>query len=250
MIGYSRTSATMPPTKPSAAFTLLELLLSIVVIGLLASLLLPTLSRAKNKSKTAKCQAHLRQIALAAQLYADEHHDTYALLVKNGRTNGLGLYANSGFTWWTRQVTPYVGNAKVFKCPAQKTDYGLGMNHSEIGLWNTGRTRLPDVARPADTVVFADCNTGAYVNTNTFLSTNVLGIVSTGLTNRAAGTLAIFFRTPNHSCQFRCAGGALSARHNNRLNAAFLDGHLETTTSKDLGMQFANGHPRARWDKK
>lgn len=119
MIGNTRTAAIMPATKPSAAFTLLELLLSIVVVGLLASLLLPTLGRAKNKSKTAKCQAHLRQIALAAQLYADEHNETYALLVRNGRTNALGLYANSGFTWWTKQFTPYVGNPKVFKCPAQ-----------------------------------------------------------------------------------------------------------------------------------
>ena len=36
----------------------------------------------------------------------------------------------------------------------------------------------------------------------------------------------------------------------NTVDAAFLDGQVETTTSKDLGMQFANGHPRARWDKK
>ena len=34
------------------------------------------------------------------------------------------------------------------------------------------------------------------------------------------------------------------------LNAAFLDGHIESTTSSELGMQFPFGHPRARWDKK
>ncbi len=243
-------AAAMRPTKPSAAFTLLELIVTLAVIGILAGMLLPVLSRAKNKGKLAKCQAHLRQIATASQLYADENHDTFALLVKNGRTNSLGLYANSGFTWWTKTLTPYTANARVYQCPAQKTAYGLGMNHSEIGLWNSGHTLVTAVAHPADTVIFADCNTGAYVNTNTFLSTNILGIVSTGLTNRAVGTLAIFFRTPNHTCQFGCTGGALAARHNNRINASFLDGHLEATTSKELGMSYANGHPRARWDKK
>lgn len=240
----------MPPAHARRAFTLLELLLSIAVIGLLASLLLPAIASAKNKGKGARCQAHLRQITTAAHLYADEHHETYALLVRNGRTNSLGLYSNSGFTWWHKQLGPYFGNARVLKCPAQKTDYGLGMNHSEIGLWGAGQTRLADVAHPDATVVFADCNTGAYMNTNTFTSTNVIGVVTTGLTNRAASTPAVFFRTPNHSCQFGCSGGALAARHNRRLNAAFLDGHLEATTSSGLGFQFANGHPRARWDKR
>ena len=250
MNSTASTAAARPPASTTAAFTLLELIVTLAVIGILAGMLLPALSRAKSKSKGAKCQANLRQIATASQLYADENHDTFALLVKNGRTNSLGLYANSGFIWWTKTLTPYAGNARVYQCPAQKTAYGLGMNHSEIGLWNTGRTRSADIAHPADTVIFADCNTGAYVNTNTFTSTNVLGIVSTGHTNKAASTLAIFFRTPNHACQFRCTGGALAARHNNRLNAAFVDGHVEATTAKELGMQYANGHPRARWDKK
>jgi prepilin-type processing-associated H-X9-DG protein len=240
----------MRPARSTAAFTLLELILSITIIGLLAALLLPTLTRTKNKSKSAKCQAHMRQIATAAHLYADEHGDAFALLVRNGRTNSLGLYSNSGFTWWTAQLKPYVANSRVYKCPSQKTDYGIGMNHSEIGLWNSGRTLFTDVAHPDATAVFADCGTGSFVNTNTFTSTNSMGIVTSELTNRAAGTLAIYFRAPNHSCQFNCGPGALAARHDRRLNAAFLDGHIESTTSSELGTQFPFAHPRARWDKK
>ena len=168
-------------TNRKSGFTLVEIMIVVAIIGLLAALLLPTLTRTKNKSKSAKCLAHMRQIATASHLYADEHGDAFALLVRNGRTNSLGLYSNSGFTWWTTQLKPYVANTRVYKCPSQKTDYGIGMNHSEIGLWNSGRTLLTEVAHPDATAVFADCGTGSFINTNTFTSTNSLGIVTGGL---------------------------------------------------------------------
>ncbi len=56
-------------------FTLIELLVVIAVIAILASLLLPAVTRAKEKSKRAKCQSNLRQIQLAWQSYADDNRD-------------------------------------------------------------------------------------------------------------------------------------------------------------------------------
>ena len=55
------------------AFTLLELLVVVAVIGVLASLLLPTLSVAKEKAKVAKVHAELYGVGLALEMYSDDH---------------------------------------------------------------------------------------------------------------------------------------------------------------------------------
>jgi prepilin-type N-terminal cleavage/methylation domain-containing protein/prepilin-type processing-associated H-X9-DG protein len=58
--------------KPLRAFTLIELLVVIAIIAVLASLLLPALSHAKDKSKTIVCRSNLRQIRLSYQVQLDE----------------------------------------------------------------------------------------------------------------------------------------------------------------------------------
>jgi prepilin-type N-terminal cleavage/methylation domain-containing protein/prepilin-type processing-associated H-X9-DG protein len=57
------------------AFTLVELLVVIAVLGILASLLLPALSRAKEAGRSAKCISNLRQVGLATRLWAEDHEN-------------------------------------------------------------------------------------------------------------------------------------------------------------------------------
>lgn len=70
----------MRESKTPSAFTLLELLLTIAIIGCLVSLLLPTLSTVRQRADSAACVANLRQIGISAQLYAGEHDQTMPVI--------------------------------------------------------------------------------------------------------------------------------------------------------------------------
>ncbi len=93
------------PDRPSrrAAFTLIELLVVVAIIGILASLLLPVLAKAKGKVKGAACQNHLRQLGLSQQMYAEDNEGQFT-----PRTSPL----------WMSCLLVYYKNTDVLRCPA------------------------------------------------------------------------------------------------------------------------------------
>jgi prepilin-type N-terminal cleavage/methylation domain-containing protein len=107
-----------PAQSASKAFTLIELLVVIAIIAILASMLLPALSSAKDKGKSAKCTSNLRQLGMAAFLY-DEDHLVYPIGWPSADLLNQALPPI-----WYRQLQPYLGRATnvsgggVFICPA------------------------------------------------------------------------------------------------------------------------------------
>ena len=70
-------SVRRPPSN-GCGFTLIELLVVIAIIGILAALLLPALTLAKQKAQSTSCMNNARQLMLAWRMYADDNNDTLA----------------------------------------------------------------------------------------------------------------------------------------------------------------------------
>jgi prepilin-type N-terminal cleavage/methylation domain-containing protein/prepilin-type processing-associated H-X9-DG protein len=102
--------------RGGGAFTLIELLVVIAIIAILAAMLLPALSSAKQQSIKTYCGSNLHQIGLAMTMYADDYAGFYP------ESGGLILWGQSDpgtrQQSWMQQITPYTQSSNVFHCPS------------------------------------------------------------------------------------------------------------------------------------
>lgn len=102
-------------------FTLIELLVVIAIIGILSSMLLPSLQKAREKGRTAVCINNLKNIGYANQMYLDDHKDFF-YHEKNGY-DGRQYYEDGSLnteTYGNYQVLYdrlYLNSKQTFMCP-------------------------------------------------------------------------------------------------------------------------------------
>ena len=119
-------------------FTLIELLVVIAIIGLLASLLLPALSRAKGKAYNTVCISQLRQLGTATRLYAEENDNR---MPKAEILPTMPLDPGQPLPRICDVLGPYVGkaggtnSALVFKCPTDNLK--MYQRQGSSYEWNT-----------------------------------------------------------------------------------------------------------------
>lgn len=197
-----------------SAFTLVELLAGIAVIGILLLVLLPTINSVLSTSKDSTCISNLRQIGAAALLYSQEHEN------RTLPGNFYNALINEGYLP-AQSYSDMIDKTGIWMCPHDTKDrseveedkassilnISYGYNAQRIGLppeyWSVSKIMVNQIEDPANTIYLCDAK-------------------------------SYYFNRGNKNAVFRHSG--------DRLHAVFFDCHVEKLTKPEDLTEFYNKH--------
>ena len=189
----------------SKKFSLIELLVVIAIIGILASLLLPSLSKARKKSQQAVCNSQQKQIGIAIFMYTSDN-EYMPSASHSTQSSRLG---------WKVHVAPYLnttgsgsgGGAAPFRCPS--SELGTGYTNQEAGT--------------AYNINFGD---DRFTNKPAIKLTEIESAVETGVVaDSVDGSDWVI------ASKLLPSENAVGYRHNSGLNVLWVDGHVQWYSS-------------------